>query len=79
MRELLATNNRVTISFVEALLDSAEIDYLILDQNMSILEGSLGIIPCRVMVDSGKWRIAVNLMRDAGVDNELKQEHRSIL
>jgi|GEM_PF-405924 len=71
LRELIATNNLVTVSFVESLLKDASIDYLILDQNMSILEGSIGIIPRRIMVPDGLIRNARALLEDAGIGNEL--------
>ena len=76
MRELLATNDLVTISFVECLLKDANIDYLILDQNMSILEGSLGIIPRRIMVDESLLSAAQGLMADAGLTKELTSKKR---
>ena len=71
MRELIATNDLVLVSFVESLLDEASIDYLILDQNMSILEGSIGIIPRRIMVPDGLYRNAKALMEDAGIGKEI--------
>ena len=42
MKEILRTNDAVLVSAVEALLDGAHIPYLVLDQNMSVLEGSIG-------------------------------------
>ena len=71
MKELLATNNAVTISFIEALLRDADIHHLVLDQNMSILEGSLGVIPRRIMVEEGLLAVARGLVEDAGLGNEL--------
>ena len=71
MKELLATNDLVTVSFVETLLKEANIDYLILDQNMSILEGSIGIIPRRIMVPEGLYVNAQALIKDAGIGKEL--------
>ena len=41
MRELIRTNDAVLVSAVVALLESAGIKSLVLDQNMSVLEGSL--------------------------------------
>ena len=43
MRELVRTNDIVLVSAVGALLDGAHIHHLVLDQNMSIIEGSLGV------------------------------------
>lgn len=74
MKELIATNNLVTVSFVESLLEDASIDYLILDQNMSILEGSIGIIPRRIMVPDGLIRNARALLEDAGIGKELSNK-----
>jgi hypothetical protein len=71
MIELMATNNIVTISYVESLLKDAEIDFLVLDQNMSILEGSLGIIPKRIMVTEASLLSAKQLMQDAGLEKEI--------
>lgn len=72
MKELLATNNMVTLSVIQSLLDEAGFDCLILDQNMSILEGSLGIIPRRVMVADDHFEDARQLVVDAGFSKELK-------
>lgn len=73
MKELVATNNIVTISYIEALLTDSSIDYLVLDQNMSILEGSIGIIPRRVMVAEESWDRASKLLEDAGLTAELSR------
>ncbi|MEM7693504.1 MAG: DUF2007 domain-containing protein [Pseudomonadota bacterium] len=71
MKELLRTNDPVLISFVEALLSEAGIGCLVLDQNMSVLEGSIGVIPRRVLVEGDRLAEAQALMRDAGVGEEV--------
>ena len=76
MDELIATNNLVTISFVESLLSEAGIEYLVLDQNMSILEGSIGIIPRRIMVGRDEIVQARRLLSDAGLEKELATQKR---
>lgn len=72
MKELLATNDPVTLSLIQSMLDEAGMDCLILDQNMSILEGSLGIIPRRVMVAEDQFDEARQLVIDAGLSKELR-------
>ncbi|WP_163269328.1 DUF2007 domain-containing protein [Chelativorans alearense] len=67
MIELIRTNDAVTISFIESLLRDAGIDYLVADQNMSIMEGSLGVLPRRVLVDAVEAETARRLLADAGV------------
>lgn len=62
MREILKTNDVVFLSFVRALLKDQGIDSVLLDEHMSVLEGSLGILPRRLMVaeeDESRARILV--------------------
>ena len=54
MIELVRTNDLVAISLMESLFREAEIAHLVLDQHMSVLEGSIGILPRRVMVENDK-------------------------
>ncbi|MGB3391600.1 MAG: DUF2007 domain-containing protein, partial [Pseudaminobacter sp.] len=50
MIELVRTNDAVVISFVESLLRDAGIQCLVADQNMSVLDGSIGVLPRRILV-----------------------------
>jgi hypothetical protein len=50
MRELLRTSDPTVIAFATALLDGEGITSFALDVHMSVLEGSLGILPRRLMV-----------------------------
>lgn len=72
MLELVRTNDPVVISFIEALLRDAGIVHFIADQNMSIAEGSLGILAKRVMVDGERLDEAKKLLVEAGVADEIK-------
>ena len=74
MKEILRTNDAVLVSAVEALLDGAGIRHLVLDQNMSVLEGSLGILPRRVLVADDHWLSARRLLQDAGLGGELRPD-----
>lgn len=71
MEELLRTNDPVLISFVEALLREAEIPVFVADQNMSIMEGSIGMFPRRILVPEDDLERARRLMIDAGMGKEL--------
>jgi len=70
VKEILRTNDAVLVSAVEALLEGAYIPYLVLDQNMSVLEGSLGILPRRVLVEDRCLKSARRLLEDAGLARE---------
>jgi len=50
MRELLRTNDPTVIAFASALLQGEDIDCFQMDVHMSALEGSIGILPRRLMV-----------------------------
>ena len=72
MHELVRTNNAVLITAIEALLKSADIPHMVLDQHMSVLEGSLGMLPRRIVVDGDHWEVARQLLEDAGLAHELR-------
>ncbi|WP_299717267.1 DUF2007 domain-containing protein [Tardiphaga sp.] len=74
MRELMRTNDVVLVSAVGALLDGANIHHLVLDQNMSILEGSVGVIPRRILVHEDDAVEARRLLTDAGLAHELRAQ-----
>lgn len=66
MKELLRTNDVVKLSWLEALLSDAGIEILVLDHHTSVLEGSIGILPRRLMVGDGDYKRARQVMLDAG-------------
>ena len=74
MRELVRTNDPVLVSAIEALLKGANIPHVVLDQNMSVLEGSLGVLPRRVLVHESRAAAARSLLSDAGLAHELSAD-----
>ena len=75
-RELVRTNDAVLVSAVGALLDAAYIPHVVLDQNMSVLEGSIGILPRRILVNQCCIDEARELLEDAGLGHELRPDAR---
>lgn len=73
MIELVRTNDPVVISFIEALMRDAKIGFLVADQNMSIMEGSLGVLPRRVLVDEDDLDRAKRILADAGIADEIRK------
>ena len=61
MRELLRTNDPVLISWLRALLADAGIDAHVFDNHTSVLEGSAGAIPRRIMVAEGDYARGLGL------------------
>jgi hypothetical protein len=76
VRELVRTNDAVLISAIEALLKSAHIPHMVVDQNMSVLEGSIGIFPRRILVGDDEAAAARRLLEEAGFAGELRPDGR---
>ena len=74
MRELIRTNDAVLVSAVVALLEGAGIRSMVFDQNMSVLEGSLGVLPRRLLVADEHVLRARKLLEDAGLGHELRAD-----
>jgi Putative prokaryotic signal transducing protein len=76
LRELVRTNDAVLISAIEALLKSADITHMEVDQNMSVLEGSIGAFQRRILVDDDEVDAARQLLEEAGFGRELRPDVR---
>jgi len=62
MKELLRTNDITVIAYANAILNGSGIDLFELDVNTSIIEGSIGILPRRLMVREADLSVAQSLM-----------------
>lgn len=65
MVEIIRSNNTVLLSFVEVLLRDAGINAVIVDANMSVLEGSIGVLPRRLLVDDDDEQRARRVLDEA--------------
>lgn len=70
MKELLRTNDNVLLSYAAALLRDAGIAAVQFDTHTSILEGSIGAIPRRLMVPDADHAAAAALIEQAMADIE---------
>ena len=68
MKELLRTNDPTVIAYATALLEDRDIPVFQFDVNMSVLEGSIGILPRRLMVIDRDLIRAEVIMRDNHID-----------
>ena len=64
------------ISAIEALLSGARIAHVVVDQNISVLEGSIGAFPRRILVGADQLDAARRLLTDAGLAHELRGNGR---
>ncbi len=74
MRELVRTNDAVLVSAIGALLDAARIHHLVFDANMSVMDGSLGVLPRRILVRDEDNSAARDLLAEAGFGHELRDD-----
>ncbi|MFD0988412.1 putative signal transducing protein [Methyloligella solikamskensis] len=77
MKELIRTNDAVLISFVTSLLSEANVDFMVADTNMSVMEGSLGVLPRRVLVAEDEMEKARRILEEAGVGDAIKDAGKS--
>jgi hypothetical protein len=68
MKELFNTNDITKFVYAETILNSNDIVSFTLDENISVLEGSIGILPRRLMVLENDYEQALELLEDFGLD-----------
>ena len=71
MIELLRTNEPTVLSFATSLLESAKIACFVLDGHASAVDGSLSLLPRRLMVVRPFAREARELLSAAGLSAQL--------
>ena len=71
MVEILRTNDLVLISVIESILKAERVAYFVADQHMAAVEGSLGFLPRRILVDRRRRGRARRLLVEAGLGKEL--------
>jgi len=68
MREVLRTNDLVRLSWLQALFADRGIRAVVLDSHTSVLEGSVGAIPRRLMVEESDYSAVQRILAEAGGD-----------
>jgi hypothetical protein len=73
MVEVLRSNDLVLLSLVEAVLAESGVGYFVADSFASAMDGSLGIIPRRVLVAPEDLAQARRRLDEAGLAHELSR------
>ncbi len=71
MMEIMRTTNPVDISYVEALLKEADIFVAVFDANISMVEGSIGMFPRRIMISDEDCDEVRRLLRGTELESAL--------
>jgi hypothetical protein len=74
MKLIVRATDPVLISFVEALFREAGIVLHVADANISIMEGSIGAFPRRVLVRDDDWVRAAQLLEEADLGQWIVRE-----
>jgi hypothetical protein len=74
---LLRSNDPVLLSYVSGLLDEGDIAFMVADTNMSVLEGSIGVLPRRVLVESEKIGRARNILTEADLGHVISDDQKT--
>jgi hypothetical protein len=77
VKELLRSNDPVLISFVSSLLGEGGVGFTVADTNMSVLEGSIGALPQRVLVEEEQLARARRILTEAGIGHALAEEDQA--
>lgn len=72
MRAILKTNDAVMLSYAQSLLAEAGIGVMVFDANASIMDGSLGVVPRRLMVLDEDFAQAQRILREAIPDGPIE-------
>ena len=64
MRAVLKTNNPVDLSYAQALLIDADIACVVFDAEASVMDGSIGLLPRRLMVADEDEAGAIGILQD---------------
>ena len=64
MQEILRSNDPTVIAFATALLSGEDIEFFEMDVHMSVLEGSIGVLPRRLMVRREDAHLARSVLSD---------------
>ena len=62
MKELLRTTDEIRLSYLEAMLRGEGVEAVVFDRNISVLEGSIGAFPRRLMVADEDYERASALL-----------------
>lgn len=74
MIEIMRTNDLVLISFVEATLAGAGVRFFVADGYASAVEGSLGFLPRRILVERDSAPRARALLAEVGLGKDLASD-----
>lgn len=74
MRLLVRTTNGVVLDYALAVLRDRGLAPIVLDHHASLVDGSIGIVPRRIMIEDEDERPARRALEEAGLAHEMVAE-----
>lgn len=71
MREIMRTNDIVILGVARSVLEEADIPHVVADAHMSVVEGSIGMFPRRLLVVDDAYDVARRLLTEADLGDWL--------
>ena len=71
MEAIVKTVDPIVLSFAQSVLTDADIPSIVLDNHMSMMDGSVGVLPRRLMVGTDDLDQARLRLQEAGLGHEL--------
>ncbi len=76
MRELVRSNDQVLINFLVVLLRDAGLSPDLVDQHVSAVEGSIGVLPRRILVPDEELSRARRILEDSDLGQWISSDAR---
>ena len=71
MREIMRTNDIVILGVARSVLEEADVPHMVADAHMSVVEGSIGMFPRRLLVVDDAYDEARRLLTEADLGDWL--------
>ena len=76
METLIKSNDRIYISWIKSILKTHNIEFFILDEEMSVTEGNITAIPIRITVNQNELSKALQIIKSEERLNSTEQNKR---
>ncbi len=76
METLIKSNDRIYISWIKSILKTHNIEFFILDEEMSVTEGNITAIPIRITVNQNQLSKALQIIKNEEKLNSVEQNKR---
>ncbi len=76
METLIKSNDRIYISWIKSILKTHNIEFFILDEEMSVTEGNITAIPIRITVNQNELSKALQIIKNEEKLNSVEQNKR---